>query len=153
MDLEKTFNTINDYSKFLITLWSGYIGVTTLAIGWLMTLRGSTHQLDWPQVFALIAAYILVSGIFYSVLLQYHHVLKRLMKLADELAKDEAYRLRTAAAKNLLTDPEAPASGSVEALLELFDRRPAVRSLDCSLVFVWWVAGAVIVIMLALKHF
>jgi hypothetical protein len=146
MDLGKTFDTINDYSKFLVTLWSGYIGVTTLAIGWLMTLRGNTHQLDWPQVLVLVGAYLLVSFIFYRVLSQYHDVLKKLMKLADNLAKDEANQWRT-------SDPSAHAPGSVGALIELFDRQPRVRALDDSLKFVWCVAIIVSAIMLALNVF
>jgi hypothetical protein len=151
MDLEKTFNTINDYSKFLVTLWAGYIGITTAAIGWLITLRGGKPPLDWTADLIVIAAYILVSFIFHRVLCQYHDVLKKLMKLADELAKDEADRLRTAAANNLPSQPIAAASCSVGALLELFDRHPRVRALDDSLKFVWYVAGIVSAIMLAVK--
>jgi hypothetical protein len=153
MDLEKTFNTINDYSKFLVTLWAGYIGITTAAIGWLVTLHGGKPPLDWTVVVVVIAAYILVSFIFYRVLSEYHDVLKKLMKLADNLAKDEANRWRTPTANNLPSDPSAHAPGSVGALLELFDRQPRVRALDDSLKFVWCVAIIVSVIMLALNVF
>ncbi len=152
MDLAKTFDTINDYSKFIVTLWSGYIGVTMAVLGWLITLRSGTgHQLDWPAIVILIVAYLAVSWMFHRGLFQYHEILKKLMKLADELAKDEAYGLRKAATKNLASDPDAPASGSADAMLQMFDRGPPIHTLDLSLGYVWYVAIAVSVIMLALK--
>src|SRR5580704_12980475 len=151
MDLAKTFDTINDYSKFIVTLWSGYIGVTMAILGWLITLRSNGHQMDWKAIAILIAAYLAVSWMFHRGLSQYHEILKKLMKLADELAKDEAYRLRKAAAKNLESDPNAPASGSADALLQMFDRGPPIHTLDLSLGYVWYVAIAVSVIMLTLQ--
>jgi len=151
MDLAKTFDTINDYSKFIVTLWSGYIGVTMAVLGWLITLRSNGHQLDWTALILLIVVYVSTSWIFHRGLFQYHEILKKLMKLGDELAKDEAYRLRKAAAKNRQDDPSAPVSESADAMLEMFDRGPPIRTLNLSLNYVWYVALAVSVIMIALK--
>jgi hypothetical protein len=96
-------------------------------------------------------AYLVVSWMFHRGLSQYHDILKKLMKLADELAKDEAYRLRKTAAKNIESDPSAPTSGSADAMLEMFDRGPPIHTLDLSLGYVWYVAIAVSVIVFALK--
>jgi len=153
MNLDKTFDAINDYAKFIVTLWGSYIGVTTVMIGWLLTLRNGSTPLGGGTLLIVAIAYLLISGIFYLVVSAYQSVLKRMMRLGYVYARQEVDRLQ--GADNVAADAKssAPAADLAKALLEMFDCQPGMRALDRSLWFIWVVTLLVLVFMLSLSGY
>jgi hypothetical protein len=77
-----------DYGKFIVQLWNYYIVLVVAMIGWLVTLRSKTLSLDRSARKLLIASYVFISLIFWTVLEQNHAVLIQLMELVHGLAQN-----------------------------------------------------------------
>jgi hypothetical protein len=87
MTFEKALPLAIDYGKFIVQLWNYYIVLVVAMIGWLVTLRSKTSDLDRGAQRVLIGSYLLISVIFSFVLEQNHAELIKLMRLVHSLAQ------------------------------------------------------------------